>query len=153
DILFNTGQSFNNGITYDLQSVAEHEIGHALGLYHSTMITSVMYGAYWGVKTTLGPDDVNGIRAIYGARQQDAYDAAASNGSFATASDITSTIDPVALTAVVSNLDITTTSDVDYYTFTAPANTTGTLTVTAQSQGLSLLAPKLTVYAADQQTV
>ena len=56
---------------------------------------------------------------------------------------------PASLTALVTNLDITTTSDVDYYTFTAPAGAAGTMTVQVQSQGLSLLSPKVTVYAAD----
>src|SRR5262249_36016089 len=79
DVLFNTAQSFNIGSTYDLQSVAEHEFGHALGLLHSTNILAVMYGTYTSTKTTLATDDINGIRAIYGTRNQDSYDAAASN--------------------------------------------------------------------------
>src|SRR5262249_12002421 len=80
----------------------------------------------------------------------DAYDAAAPNGSFTTASNINSTINSVALTAVVPNLDITTTSDVDYYKFTAPTGGTGTLSLTVQSTGLSLLAPRVKVYNASQ---
>jgi hypothetical protein len=154
DIQFNTGTTFNIGSTYDLFTVAAHEIGHALGLMHSTVANAIMYGSYNTRKTGLNSDDVSGIQAIYGgARTQDAYDAAASNGSFATASNINSTIDPTALTAVVNNLDITTTSDLDYYTFSAPCGTTGTLDLTVQSTGLSLLDPKVTVYAADQTTI
>jgi hypothetical protein len=53
----------------------------------------------------------------------------------------------------VTNLDITTTSEVDYYTFTTPSGTGNTFTVNVQSSGLSLLSPKVTVYAADQTTV
>jgi len=49
--------------------------------------------------------------------------------------------------------DITTTSDVDYYTVTAPQLTSSTLTVGVQSSGLSLLSPKVTVYASDGVTV
>src|SRR5262249_56814499 len=62
-------------------------------------------------------------------------------------------IDPTALTALVNNLDITTTSDLDYYTFAAPLAAGPTATVQVQSAGLSLLSPVLTVYAADQSTV
>jgi Bacterial Ig-like domain len=67
--------------------------------------------------------------------------------------NVGSFIDPTADTALVNNLSVTTTSEVDYYTFNAPSNTTGTFSVTVQSSGLSLLSPDLTVYAADQKTV
>jgi hypothetical protein len=153
DIQFNTGQAFNIGSTYDLFTVAVHEFGHALGLYHSSLSTADMYGAYTTNKTALTSDDIAGIQAIYGARRADAYDAAGGDNSFSTAADITSQISSTSLTALVNNLDITTTSDVDYYTFTAPTGTNGTLSVQVQSSGLSLLSPTLTVYAADQSTV
>ncbi len=65
DITFNTSQPYNIGCTYDLFTVAEHEIGHALGLLHSSDSTATMYGAYNGTMTALGSDDVAGIRAIY----------------------------------------------------------------------------------------
>jgi hypothetical protein len=154
DINFNTGYCFNINTTYDLYTVAAHEIGHALGLAHSTTTTAVMYPTYNGVKSSLRPDDISGIRAIYnGARSPDAYDAAGSNGTFATASNITPTIDTSSLTAVVTGLDITTTSDVDYYKFTSPSTSTSTLQVQVQTAGLSLLRQSVTVYAADQTTV
>jgi Matrixin len=143
DITFNTGQPFNIGTTYDLYSVALHEIGHALGLYHSTAPSAVMnpcYSSYSGLYS----DDISGIQAIYGSRPSDAYDAAASNNTLATASDVTSTIDPTSQTAVLTGLDLTGGSDVDYYKFTAPV--TGTLKLSVQSAGLSLLAPKVNVY-------
>src|SRR5262249_5952974 len=141
--------------TYDLFTVAAHEIGHALGLYHGAL-SSVMQSPYPGTKTALALDDISGIRNIYSSnlvRSKDSYDAVASNDTFLTASNITSLIDATNLTALVNNLDITTTADLDYYTFTAPAGTTGTMTVQVQSSGLSLLAPQLKVYAADQTTL
>jgi hypothetical protein len=161
DVKFNTAKGWNIGSTYDLFSVAVHEFGHALGLNHSPYSLSVMHSAY-GLKTKLYSDDVNGIRAIYGGpRAKDAYDAAAANGTVATASDITSRIDGQGLTALLTGLDVTTTfaypntttADVDFYTFTAPEGTSGTLEVKAQSAGLSLLAPTLTLYAGDGTTV
>jgi hypothetical protein len=153
DIDFNTGQCFNSGFTYDLYTVAVHEIGHALGLDHSSNSSAVMYGTYNGTRYGLNTDDINGVRAIYGARQQDAYDAIASNNTITTASDITSQVSTASYTALISNLDVTSTCDVDFYKVTLPAGSSGGLTVAAQSKGLSLLAPKLTVYAADQTTV
>lgn len=153
DIQFNTGQVFNIGSTYDLWTVAAHEIGHALGLLHSTVSTAVMYGSYNTRKTVLNSDDISGIQAIYGgARTQDTYDVAAPNGTFATATNIQGQIDATTLAALVNNLDITTTSDLDYYTFTAPAGTNSSFTVTLQSKGLSLLGANVTVYAADKST-
>ena len=66
DVQFNTGQNFTIGAGgYDLFTVAVHEIGHALGLYHSTAPAAVMYGSYNGVKSALNGDDTNGIRNIY----------------------------------------------------------------------------------------
>lgn len=163
DINFNTGQSFNVGSTYDLFTVAAHEIGHALGLYHSTATgLAEMYTTYNGTKPSLNSDDIAGIRSIYsagGPRSPDAYDAAGSNGTFGTATNLNSSIvpndptDPTSLTALVTGLDVTMTSDVDDYTFNAPTGTTGTLTLKVQSSGLSMLSPNVTVYASDQTTV
>ncbi|MBI1916241.1 MAG: matrixin family metalloprotease [Planctomycetes bacterium] len=153
EIKFNTGKYFTTGTTYDLFTVTAHELGHALGLNHSIYSRAVMYSTYVSAMTALYSDDINGIRAIYGARPNDTYDAAASNGTFATASDITSTISTSTYTATLTGLDITTQSDVDYYKFSAPTGTASTLQVVVQSQGLSLLMPTVTVYASDQSTI
>ncbi|KAK7381357.1 hypothetical protein VNO78_33993 [Psophocarpus tetragonolobus] len=58
-------QSRRNNI--DLQTVALHEIGHALGLGHSRVPASIMYPSYEGIKRSLSQDDVDGIRALYGS--------------------------------------------------------------------------------------
>ena len=93
DIYFNTGQTFRNGSTYDLITVAAHEIGHALGLYHSGIASAEMYATYNGVKRSLTSDDIAGIQSIYGgARQQDPYYGSSGNGSIATAYNINSMI-------------------------------------------------------------
>jgi hypothetical protein len=146
DVTFNTGQTFNLGSTYDLYTVAAHEIGHALGLDHSTNPTAVMYGTYTGTKPALTVDDIAGIRSIYGGARADTV----SNSTLATASNLTASIDPVALTAVLPNLNISSTSDVDCYTVTVPAGTSGIMTLTVQSSGLSLLSPKTSIYDGNQ---
>jgi hypothetical protein len=150
DIVFNTGQVFNiNGLDYDLYTVALHEVGHALGLNESGTTASVMYGTYQGLESGLFADDIAGIRSIYSngnPRSPDAYDTGSGDNSFATAANLTSLIDPNALTALVPRLNINSASDVAYYTVRAPAGTTGTLKLTVQSTGLSLLAPSVRVY-------
>ncbi|MHC4750749.1 MAG: matrixin family metalloprotease [Planctomycetota bacterium] len=52
---------------FDFYTVALHELGHSLGLGHSTVVGSVMYPFYGGALRTLTADDIAGIQAIYGA--------------------------------------------------------------------------------------
>lgn len=152
DMGFNTSQSYNIGSNYDLYTVALHEFGHALGLGHSNLANAVLYPSYNGMDYGLSSDDIAGIRAIYGARAADRYDAAASNGSFGSASDLTSLIDPETQTALVTGLDITSTTDADYFSFIAPSGASS-VKLNVQSSGLSLLAPLVRVYNASQSQV
>jgi len=50
----------------DLLTVAAHEIGHTLGLAHSSDPNALMYAAYSGPHRSLDGDDIAGIQAIYG---------------------------------------------------------------------------------------
>ena len=155
DIEFNTAQTFNiNGQNYDLFTVAAHEFGHALGLLHSNQPSAVMYGSYGSPKAGLGSDDIAGIRNIYSNNNPRSADQFGSlNNSVAAAANINNFVNPLLDTALVTNLDITNAGEKDYYTMTAPAGTGSTVTISVQSQGLSLLAPTLTVYAADGITL
>jgi hypothetical protein len=152
DIQFNTSVGWNIGRTYDLFTVAAHEMGHALGLNHSADSTAVMYPSYGGVKSTLRSDDIAGIEANYSGGNPRAADPT-SNSTIATATDVSSLIDPIALTALLPTADLNSTSDVDYYTFTAPLISLPVLTINVQSTGLSMLTPAVTLYAGDGTTV
>lgn len=55
---------------FDTETVALHEIGHLLGLSHSTVPGSVMFPSYGGQRRALTQDDIDGIRALYGRRGQ-----------------------------------------------------------------------------------
>jgi hypothetical protein len=200
DMQFNTGRPFSIGTGgYDLMTVAVHEIGHALGMYHSGYTSADMYASYNAIKQSLNSDDINGIRNIYSggqARTQDSFNGGSGtqslvggvlntvtavlspvtnlvggllggllgggggspppppgNGSFSSASNLNSYVDPNALTGALSGLDIATANQAEYYTVTAPQTTSGTFTLNVQSSGISLLNPSVTVYAADQYTV
>lgn len=53
----------------DLETIAAHELGHALGLKHSTNKNALMYPYYDqdGSHNYLSQDDIYGIREIYGS--------------------------------------------------------------------------------------
>jgi hypothetical protein len=149
DINFNTGQTFNIGRTFDLFTVAVHEFGHALGLYHSGVYCADMYGYYTATKYALTSDDIAGVRNIYSADNPRSFDAyTGSNNTFTTAADLTASIDPNSLTYLGTNLNITNAGQAEYFTVAAPSGASGQLTVNVQSQGLSLLAPTVYVYDA-----
>jgi hypothetical protein len=156
DITFNTGLTYSYTQTYDLFTVACHEFGHALGLADTGVANSaiVMYPTYVGKKTALATDDIQGIQSIYsnsGPRSPDVFKS--TNVSFATAANINSYINQASQNALVPNMDITAAGQADFYTVNVPAGTTSTMKVQVQTAGLSLMAPKLTVYNANDAQV
>lgn len=66
DETWTTATRDNNAQPIDLQTVAAHEIGHSLGLDHTSVAGSLMNAVYTGSHRFLGSDDANGIRSIYG---------------------------------------------------------------------------------------
>lgn len=51
----------------DLVTVAAHEIGHSLGLGHSSDTSALMYAFYGGSHRYLATDDTEGIQSAYGS--------------------------------------------------------------------------------------
>ncbi|MCB9916740.1 MAG: matrixin family metalloprotease [Planctomycetes bacterium] len=65
------GPGTNVGGNVDLQGVACHEYGHALGLGHSTTSGATMYPSISGSGVTqrsISSDDIAGIQAVYGVK-------------------------------------------------------------------------------------
>jgi hypothetical protein len=145
DILMSTSQNWGSG-GFDLETVAIHEIGHALGLDHSSLSSADMYASYTGVHQSLSSDDAAGIQSLWGTNQD-----SGSNTSLANATNITANLNSQGQYAFTNTIAFAT--DYDYYYVVAPANTTGTLNVTLQSTNLSSLTPKLTVFNAAKSAV
>ncbi len=143
DIQINTATIFNVGSQYDLFTVMVHEFGHSLGLNHGTATTACMYATYNGVDSALNADDISGIKAIYSAGAVRAADSQEANGSTTAAKVVT--IDATSKTAVVNNLDLTTSTDLDFFKFTIPTGSALTLKATVVTQGLSLMNPKIDI--------
>jgi hypothetical protein len=147
DVVFNTNYLFtigNSASAYDIYSVALHEAGHVLGLDHSTATDSAMNESY-GYHTGLAISDVANLRTIYGARTPDAFEGSAGNDTIGRATVLAR--DGLLSSRYSAIADLTTATDVDYYKISVPAllGITG-VAVRLQTAGLSLLAPKISVY-------
>lgn len=66
EIHFVKAEEWNYNSTDNFYAVALHEVGHALGLSHSSDPSAVMY-AYYSRITNFFNDDILGIQSVYGA--------------------------------------------------------------------------------------
>lgn len=70
DIVFNREYTFSVGAAsnaYDIESVALHEFGHALGLGHANAASEIMFPSIYSNTTArvLGAGDIAGVQALY----------------------------------------------------------------------------------------
>ncbi len=143
DIAMNTAIPWNVNANYDIATVALHELGHALGLDHSTVELAAMYPTYTQVKQAPTSDDIAGIQAVYGPRPSDALEGPWGNNQYNRASNLTPFLDQDGVR--LGGLDLNA-GDTDWYYVTAPASTTGSMQIAVQSTELSSLSPRVVVY-------
>lgn len=150
DVFVNVDYRFKN-TPYDLYSVMLHEAGHALGLDHSTDPASPMYPRFNNTKLALTSGDIQAIRALYGTRRPDRFEGAAGNETLATASGVPIPTAYAGATPLLAFGDLGTGSDVDTFWFdTVPGlDDNDNITIRVRSAGISLLAPKVTVFKLD----
>lgn len=152
DMFFNTAQVWNIGSTFDLETVAVHEIGHAVaGLGESSDTTAAEYEYYSGIRQTLAQDDINGIHAVWGPRAEDAIAQATGNFSAAHAANISGYMNPYNNQIILPAQDVASPSETYWFKVTTPANTTPMLWAVVQSVGLSELSPRVQIYNANLQ--
>ncbi len=137
----NIGWGMNTGA--DVETVALHEFGHALGLGENTSDpTTVMYYTYTGVKQNLASDDIAGIQSIWGPSPT----TTPQNSTFATATNLNSLLNASTAQIALSGQNLEAISnDYNWFSATVPSNTNGTMTVTLQSSNLSSLTLHLVV--------
>lgn len=146
DIVLNSNVSWKIDANYDLETVAIHELGHALGMDHSTIGQAVMYYYYTGIKQNATNDDAAGIRTLYGPRQYDSWNSGGeSNQIWYNAKSLDRFRTPQNQ-ITLTNLDITEPTMTEWFWVTIPQNNIGSFTVTAQSTNLSVLTPQVMVY-------
>jgi hypothetical protein len=147
DIVLNSNKLFGPG-GYDLYTVLLQEVGHALGVGNSDDPDSPMYEAYRGPRAGLTAADVADIQSLYGARTKDPMEGLYGNATLDAARELTWPTGAAGTESLVLVADISKFGDVDVYKVQAPENSAHGLTVRLNA-GLSLLAPRVTVYGPD----
>jgi hypothetical protein len=147
DVVINSSNLFNTsgaGGSVDLYTAMLDEAGNVLGVVDTqTDVTSGAYYHYVGPKAGINAADTADIQSLYGVRTPDKYDAAASNGTLASASNL-----GLALTGVSVQGEVSSATDVDYYKFIVPPLTPGVIGLSVQlsTAGLSTLVGNVQVY-------
>jgi hypothetical protein len=143
DLIFNTSADLNK-TPDELLRIALHEVGHTLGLPGSLNPKSVMSSPL-GSRTTLDDSDVLAIQNLYGKRNLDNYEIRSTNNTPATATRLKLQTYRNSNLPVIAYGDLTSASDIDYYSVEVPSKYSGQVTLHLQTAGISLLNAKISV--------
>jgi Matrixin len=153
DMFFNTSQSFHINSDYDFETVAVHEIGHAVaGLGESSNPSAAEYEYYNGIKQGLATDDVNGIQALWGPRAEDATEQATHDTTWQNAAVLTGSINSQNQ-VILPTLDVANSSESYWFKVTTPSNAFNQFTAQVQSSNLSELSPRVSIFNSSLQSL
>jgi hypothetical protein len=166
DLLFNPNFTFGIGNqggpnSYDIYSIAVHEVGHILG-FDSTLTdtSSVMFAYYNGSRTGLSASDVAAVQQLYGARRPDHFEDGDGHNPVRDATNFNKValrqyrqdLKPFEQAGDVTGVlpfsvlgDLTTTHDTDLFSYRTTAQQPD-FTVKLLTSDVSLLEARLTVY-------
>ena len=109
---------------------------------------------YTTKKTALTADDLTGSPGASTAEAHVAFDAYGGlNATAHTAANLDGLISPSSLTGLAYNLDLAKIGQAEFFSVDVPAGVSGGMQVSVQSQGLSLLSPKMTILSSNGTTV
>lgn len=139
DVYFDDAEPWSafDGGEFDLFLVAAHEIGHALGLNHSSDPSALMYPMLTRRTYGLAPDDQDAIQALYGVNQGGQSESQPFPGDESTTSE-------------QAGGTITDDAPYEIWDFEVFAGETVTITMTATSGDL---APYVGILTGDEETV
>ena len=143
EIIFNS--QFKPSSLAQFKAVAMQEIGHVLGLEHSTDPVSPMYprnNPLTVAKPTAA--DIAALRSLHGTRI-DLNELSKTNNQRSDATRLRDGSYP-GLVPLINYGDVSTATDVDYYTLDKVDLYTGSVSISLRTAGLSLLQPKLEIF-------
>jgi len=143
DILFNANAKFKS--VEQFYSVALHEIGHALGLPHTTNSNDVMNPRRYN--SALSSNDIDALQQRYGNRALDQYDSGLDNNdSFDNATRIRLAGSLKGEVPLIAFGDIDNSNDTDFFEARLYSGYSGTVSFRLVTNGISQLAPSITVF-------
>lgn len=148
DIIINTRTQFTPS---KLFAVVMHELGHVMGLDHSTDPASVMFPTVHE-PAALTAGDITALQDLYGVRAVDFNEGTKGNDTLKNATRIVFSATSGGYngsTPIVGYGDIGSATDIDYFDVKTLAGYTGPMTFRVQTTGISMLAPRVSLIDAN----